>query len=249
MSNLSDSRSLPPAPSTRPRSKWFEPVENLGISMIDHLYNRLDGAYPHKWRSNFADQQAIDNWAESWVETFEEEGITPNDVKIGLRECRRRFAWPPSVAEFVQACRPQVDPLRAYYEAVAGVQARFAGEHGTWSHPAIYWAAMPMAVELREQTFSAVKARWETALAEQLGRGEWEEIPAPMLQLTAPGKSTTSQERAAEAIQRALGQVVHKPADGNPLGWARRVLDRFEAGDKVTPTMLSMAREALSSTA
>lgn len=153
--------------------------------------------------------------------------------------------WPPTLPEFKRMCRPPVDPMRAYYEAVAGVQARVNGEHGTWSHPAIFWAAMPMAAELREQTFSAVKARWETALADQLGRGEWEAIPAPMLQLTAPGLSTTSTEKARAAIQRALGQVVNKPADGNPLGWARRLLDRYEAGGKVTPTMLSMAREAL----
>ena len=245
MTDLSEARSLPPVPSTRPRSQWFEPVESLGISMIDHLYNRLDGAYPHKWRSNFADQQAIDNWAESWVETFEEESITPKDVKVGLRECRRRFAWPPSVAEFVQACRPQVDPLRAYYEAVAGVQARFAGEHGTWSHPAIYWAAMPMAAELREQTYSAVKARWETALEQQLAKGVWDEIPAPMLQLTAPGKATTSQERAAEAIHQLAGLVLNRPTNTDPRDWARRIVARHAAGDKITPAQLRMAQEAL----
>jgi hypothetical protein len=135
--------------------------------------------------------------------------------------------------------------MRAYYEAVAGVQARFAGEHGTWSHPAIYWAAMPMAVELREQTFSAVKARWETALAVQLGRGEWEDIPKPMLALTSPGQSTTSSAKARETIKQLVGKVVHKSADGNPKGWARRILDRHAAGDKITPAQLRMAQDAL----
>jgi hypothetical protein len=153
--------------------------------------------------------------------------------------------WPPTLPEFKRMCRPPVDAMRAYYEAVAGVQARFAGEFGTWSHPAIYWAAMPMAVELREQTFSAVKARWETALAVQLGRGEWDEIPKPLLALTAPGQSTTSSAKAREAIKQLVGQVVHKPADGNPKGWARRILDRHTAGDKITPTQLRMAQEAL----
>lgn len=157
--------------------------------------------------------------------------------------------WPPTLPEFKRMCRPPVDSMRAYYEAVAGVQARFAGEHGTWSHPAIYWAAMPMAAELREQTFSAVKARWEAALSVQLGRGEWEEIPVPMLQLTAPGQSTTSTEKARAAIQHALGQVVNRPADGNPLGWARRVLERAAAGEKLTPTTVQMAREALAAEA
>jgi hypothetical protein len=249
MNDITDIGALPASPSTRPYSQWFEPAPGLGISLVDHLFNRLDGAYPHKWRSNFANQQAIDNWAESWVEAFEEEGITPNDVKIGLRECRRRFAWPPSCAEFIQACRPSVDPMRAYYEAVAGVQARFAGEHGTWSHPAIYWAAMPMATELQQQTFSAVKARWEAALEQQLAKGAWDEIPRPMLTLTAPGKSTTGSEKARAAIRQAIGQVLHKPADVDPKGWARKILLRAKAGEKLTPVQVSMAREALASEA
>jgi hypothetical protein len=245
MTDMSIPQALPSSPSTRPYSQWFDPAPGLGISLIDHLYNRLDGAYPHKWRSNFADQQAIDNWAESWVEAFEEERITPNDVKTGLRECRKRFAWPPSCAEFIQACRPSVDPLRAYYEAVSGVQARFAGEHGEWSHPAIYWAAMPIATELRDQTFSQVKARWENALAQQLAKGEWEEIPRPMLALTAPGKSPASTEKARAAIKQAIGSVLHKPADHDPRAWARAIVARADAGENITPTQLSMAREAL----
>ena len=245
MTNLAEIPALPTSPSTRPYSQWFDPAPGLGISLVDHLFNRLDGAYPHKWRSNFANQQAIDNWAESWVEAFEEEGITPTDVKVGLRECRRRFAWPPSCAEFIQTCRPGVDPLRAYYEAVAGVQARFAGEHGTWSHPAIYWAAMPMATELREQSYSFVKARWETALNQQLAKATWEEVPKPMLQLTAPGNSATSTEKARAAIAQAVRAVNHKPANHDNLGWARRIQASEGAGETVLPIQSQFAREAL----
>jgi hypothetical protein len=245
MTNLAEIPELPSSPTTRPFSQWFDPVPSLGISCIDHLFNRLDGAYPHKWRSNFPNQQAIDNWAESWVEAFEEEGITPADVKVGLRECRRRFAWPPSCAEFVQACRPSLDPLKAYYEAVNGVQARVNGEHGEWSHPAIYWAAMPIAVELREQSYSQVKARWEQSLQQQLAKATWDEIPKPHLQLTAPGKSTTSNAAAKQAIENLVRNVVNRPASTDPKAWARNLLARADAGEKLTPTQVQMAREAL----
>ena len=249
MSNVTPFPTLPTAPSTRPFSQWFEEAPGLGISLVDHLFNRLDGAYPHKWRSNFANQQAIDNWAESWVEAFEEEGITPNDVKVGLRECRRRFAWPPSCAEFIQACRPTVDPLRAYYEAVAGVAARFAGEHGTWSHPAIYWAAMPMSTELREQSFSQVKSRWEAALEQQLAKGVWEEVPRPMLALTAPGTSTPNTEKARATIAQLVRTVNHKPANFDHLGWARRIVAREQAGESLLPYQVQCVREALANEA
>jgi hypothetical protein len=245
MSNMIDIGELPKSPTTRPYSQWFEPAPGLGISLVDHLFNRLDGAYPHKWRSNFANQQAIDNWAESWVEAFEEEGITPADVKNGLRECRKRFAWPPSCAEFIQACRPPVDMMRAYYEAVAGVQARFMGEPGVWSHPAIYWAAMPMAVELREQTFSQVKGRWEAALTAQLTRNAWDDIPVPMLQLEAPGKAVTPNAKAQQAIRNLVGTVLHRPVNFDQKGWAKRLLAREAAGEKLQSIQIRFAREAL----
>lgn len=233
---------LPSAPSTRPFSRWFDPMPELGISLIDHLFNRLDGAYPGKWRQNFRNQQAIDNWAESWVEAFEEEGVTPQDVKVGLRECRKRYGWPPSVSEFMQACRPSLDPMKAYYEAVAGVQARAQGEMGTWSHPAIYWASVPLGVELREQSFSQVKARWETSLEQQLAKGTWEAIPKPYMKLAAPGKSSTSTEKARQAIKQAADQVLHSFASTE---WARKLKARYEAGEKMTPTQILMARQAL----
>jgi hypothetical protein len=66
-----------------------------------------------------------------------------------------------------------------------------------------------------------------------------------MLQLSAPGMSTTSSAKARETIKHLVGNVVNRPADGNPKGWAQRVIDRADSGQKVTPTMLSMAREAL----
>lgn len=245
MTNLAEIHDLPASSSTRPFSQWFDPVPTLGISFIDHLFNRLDGAYPHKWRSNFTNQQAIDNWAESWVEAFEEEGITPNDVKVGLRECRRRFAWPPSCAEFIQACRPHVDPMRAYYEAVAGLEARGKGEFGTWSHPAIFWAAWSMRKELREQAFSAVKIRWETALQQQLDKATLDEIPEPVFELTAPGQSTTSCEKAKAKIANLIGSVINREPPADRLGWARQVLARAAAGEKLTPTQVQMARDAL----
>jgi hypothetical protein len=249
MTNLAEIHDQPASPSTRPFSQWFDPVPALGIAFIDHLFNRLDGAYPHKWRSNFTNQQAIDNWAESWVEAFEEEGITPNDVKVGLRECRRRFAWPPSCAEFIQACRPHVDPMRAYYEAVAGLEARGKGEFGTWSHPAIFWAAWSMRRELREQTFSAVKVRWETALQQQLDKAELAEIPEPVFELTAPGQSLTTCEKAKALIGTLVGKVINREPPADRLGWARRVLERAAAGEKLTPTTVQMARDALATEA
>ena len=256
--------------ATQPASMWFEVHPGLGISMMDHLFNRLDGAYPHKWRSNFPTQQAISNWCESWAEEFDDSGITPNDIKAGIKACRTRYDWPPSCAEFIKACKPAIDPLVAYYEAVAGVQARQAGETGLWSHAAIFWAAMPLAFDLANQTFSQVRTRWERALAEQMARGEWAPIPPPALALPGPGETPRREPllraRAAELTRVLLAEQggavadVADVGDGcthieataaherhiDHLGWARKIIERERRGDRsVTAFLLRCAREAL----
>ncbi|MBX9901446.1 MAG: hypothetical protein K2Y28_11750 [Burkholderiaceae bacterium] len=226
-------------------SKWFELHPKLGISMMDHLYNRLDGAYPHKWRSNFKDETAIDNWRISWAESFEEEKISLQEVANGLKVCRTKFDWPPSCAEFIKACRPVADSMKAYYEAVNGVQARAKGEMGIWSHPAIYWAAMPLSFDLGNQTYSQIKIRWEAAYNEQMDRGEWADIPQPALALPAPGRAQLSRENATKMLNQLGASGVLKKTNGNDTWWYRKILVRIESGDKtVTLIQRRFAEEA-----
>lgn len=246
--NALTAHNLPSSPSTRPYSQWFEPAPSLGISLMDHLFNRLDGAYPNKWRSNFANQQAIDNWQESWVEAFEEEKITPADVKAGLRECRKRFAWPPSCAEFIQACRPSMDPLLSYHEAVAGMEARGKGENPDWSHPAVYWAASLMRADLMSQTFAQVKDRWVALLKAQMERGEWAPIPAARVLLPAPDVSPAAKAHAEKMLRELNAKGITKaPADRTDHKlWAKRILERAERGDKALSSLqVSFAKMAL----
>lgn len=177
----------------------------------------------------------VDVWAQ------ELEGLTHAELKAG-KEALATRDWPPTLPEFKKLCRPAVDAIKAYYEAVAGVQARANGEMGEWSHPAIYWATVPLGVELREQSYSQVKARWESSLEQQLAKGAWEPIPKPYVKLAAPGKSTTSTEKAREAIKQAADQVLHGFASTE---WARKLLERHKAGEKLTPTQILFARQAL----
>lgn len=215
--------------------------------MMDHLFNRLDGAYPHKWRSNFPNQQAIDNWCESWAEAFEEEGITPNDVKAGLKACRSRYDWPPSCAEFIKACKPSVDSLAAYYEAVNGMSARERGEMGEWGHPAVFWAAVQVsAFDLLNQTYASVKTRWEKALQEQMDKGEWVAIPKAMLALPDPGKSKSAKEHATKMIQQYKAEDVIKGPHSDHRRWIAKVFERQKKKDDSLPSIsVKFAQEAL----
>lgn len=85
--------------------KWFETIQSIGISPIQLLFNRLDGIYPERWAKGFKDDQAIRNWQEAWVEAFVEDGISQEMIKRGLANCREMYEYPPSLPQFLKACR------------------------------------------------------------------------------------------------------------------------------------------------
>ena len=213
---------------------------------MDHLYARLDGLYPQKWRANFAGPEQIENWQVAWAEAFEEEGITPIDIKAGLKACRTRYDWPPSCAEFIKACKPSIDPTVAYYEAIAGVQARKAGEHGKWSHPAVYWAAMPLSFDLGSLTYSQMKGRWEKALFDEMEKSEWEAIPAQMVALPALGKGDLSREKAKEMLAQIGASSMLSQTGRDEKRWAKKILRRDVDGDRsLSALQIRFAKEAL----
>lgn len=229
---------------------WTGPREKLkGMSALDQLFNRLDGMYPGTWRQKFANEQSLQNWKDECLTVFAEEGITLEQVADGLRTCRRRYPdWPPTVPQLAEACNPSIDPVAAYHEAIAGLEARGKGEMGVWSHPAIYWAASGLSRELAMQPGQFMQDRWAAALKAQLARGAWEPIPAPRLQLAAPGKSQTAPEQAQRMLAQlgAAGILKAVGSKGDGKAWARRFLDRFARGDKsVKPFQVKEARRAL----
>lgn len=213
-----------------------------GISLMDHLYNRLNGIYPTKFRSNFRDKQAIEDWKQAWAEAFDEEGVSPADVAQGIKNCRRLFDWPPSLPEFLRACRPQLEPETAFFQAVRGMQARARGEMGEWSHPAIYYAAVSVGqFDLLNQAYTQLGQRWQKVLNEELAKGQWAEIPLPRLALASPEDKERGRREGQRRV-RDLAQVIVGDKHKDPLVWANRILERPEARSLA---VLKMAKAAL----
>lgn len=218
---------------------------NQGVPLpdawVEKLFHKMLLEYGKKFTDQWGmvdTQDMISHWAR------ELSGYSGAEIRKGV-EALSTKPWPPALPEFKAMCRPPVEPVRAYYEAVAGVQARFSGEAGEWSHPAIYWAAMPMAIELKEQSFSAVRARWEASLAAQLAHANWDPIPAPVVMLAAPETKATSNDRAQEAIKDVASKMVNKPVNYNYKWWAQNLLDRAKSGEKLLPIQVQFARQAL----
>ena len=196
--------------STSPENAWLEPHPKLdGLALIDHLFNRLDGLYPHKWRSAFASDQAIANWRTAWAEGLSDEGVTAEELRAGLRACHRRD-WPPSFAEFFKDCRPPIDYQSALIEAVDQM-ARRESLRDRWSHPAIYWAAVKIgAYDLGRKTLKELLPEWRKAFGDQLELGEWPDVPARLPALPAPGQThnrAVGGETILAMLERLKGAV------------------------------------------
>lgn len=211
--------------STLNRSAWLEGrawPDGTTCSLMDRLFNRLDGIYPNRWRAAFANQAAIANWREAWAEAFEEEGITAEEVKRGIVESRRRYDWPPSLAEFLKACRPPIDYEAAFIEAVEQLRLR-EYDRDRWTRPAIYWAAAVKvgAFDMQSMRYDQIKGRWKRAVdaaEDEIRAGKLpNEVPKFLTALPAPGQADLPPEeiarRLAEVVER-FGKATKMPAGG-----------------------------------
>jgi len=235
------------------KSEWFRVHPVLKIAMIDHLFNRLDGAYPHWWRNNFPSDASIKNWRDSWVEAFEENRVTPAMVKAGLSACVANCENPPNIAQFLKYCKcvssGKLDHEKAYQEAINGLQARLGGKVGTWSHPAIFWATTKIAFDLRNQTYQAMKPRWSNALDAELEIGSWPDVPKPEQVEPALQLAYTREEKglAAERMRREIENAgLLKGPDHANMNWAHKIKDRYLKKDKTLPFIsIRFANEVL----
>ena len=208
------------------------PADAIPAHWVESLFQKMTFAYGVKFSDQWRGVDA-EGLKRHWATELGK--YTPEQLKAGVEKLKNRD-WPPTLPEFERMCRPSIDSLIAYYQAVAGVQARAKGEMGNWSHPAIFWAAVPMSFDLGNLTYSQIKGRWEVALAEQMDRGEWETVPQPMLALPAPGKSELSRENAAKMLNE-IGTTSVLKTKKEDTSWYRKILARIEQGDK-TVTMI-----------
>ena len=204
--------------STFTPNPWIDPHPALnGISIMDHLFNRLDGFYPTRWRAAFASVEAIDNWRSAWADGFEAEGITLAEIRIGISECRRRYDWPPSFAEFLKACRTPIDYESAFFEAVEQMHKRKSNSD-RWSSPAIYWAAARIGSDIFSIPYPAIRNRWKAEMEKaelMISEGELPaSVPKRLDALPAPGKCSMPSDEARRKIAEMIKGIGSMPERG-----------------------------------
>lgn len=219
------------------------------ISWVESLFARMQAMYGNKFLDMWRDTD-LDLVKQLWADEMGK--LSPEELRRGFAGLMARD-WPPSLPEYVKMCKPSIDSTVAYYEAVNGMQAREQGKPGTWSHPAIFWAAVAVsAYDLKHQGYTQIKGRWEKALQEQMDKGQWADVPAPMLALPEPGKSAMSKEHAAKMVQELQASDTIKAADEkvDHKRWAKRLLERAKEKNRgLSALQIRMAREALATSA
>lgn len=214
----------------------------LPESWIEKMFDKMLLDYGKKFTDQWGGTDTgalIAHWSREMA------SYTGPEIKRGLAAMEGRD-WPPTLPEFKKLCRPPVDPLTSYYQALEGTLARERGEMGKWTHPAIFWASVSVgAFDLKNVSYSQMKVRWEQALTEQMEKGEWAAIPQPMIALPPPGKTLSSKQEATRMLEQLGASDMLKPRT-NHKAWIKTVLERAERGDTVLPGIsIRFAREAM----
>lgn len=163
----------------------------LPPQVIDRLFLRLTAFYGTKLAEAFGGiDMAV--MKEIWAEELS--GYTLDELNRGVMACRS-LKWPPTLPEFMSACRLPITPETAYYEAVNNLALREAKKNPTYSHPAVFWAASEIGTfDMRNVPYKQLAQRWATLLHKHLGDKNIRPVPPPPIELPAPKGKPPSPE-------------------------------------------------------
>ena len=219
-------------------------TNQIPTSWIDALFIKMANFYGNKFRLMWGDSD-LNQVKAVWTQELSK--LSRDEIAKGANSLVTQ-EYCPTLPQFINLCRIKIDSVAAYYEAINGVVARDKGEMGEWSHPAIFWATTKIgSFDLKNQTYSNIKARWERALDEEINKGQWSDIPKAQIALPAPATQATkdvADKYLAETqiIKKQESKTDHKL-------WAKKIMQRHKDGDKtLTNIQLSMAKEALLNT-
>ena len=144
-----------------------------------------------------------DTWSDALA------GYSADEIRRGLSACQTKI-FPPTLPEFLMLCRPPIDPESAYIEACKQLSERDRGRD-TWSHPAIFWAAMAYGVyEMRSSTWQMARSRWTRVFDEQMAKQSHDPVPQRMVELPEPGAGTADPAKVKAAIDMLRATLVRR---------------------------------------
>lgn len=206
-------------------SKLETRMNPLPIAWIEKLFGRFSAMYGNKFMDMWRGMD-LESVKLAWAEDLS--GYTGDEIKRGVEWCKAQ-AWPPSLPEFLKACRPPLDHERAYLEAVEQMRKRTRDGSDAWSNKAIFYAAQAVgAYDLANSTWANIKGRWCKALDEMLAETMLPEIPKfePEKALPAPPKNQVSKDEAAKRVEALQIKIGGKPTRANVIArWVQVIAE------------------------
>lgn len=211
----------------------------LPSEWIDRLWQRFLLMYGNKfadmWRD--LDPNAV---KQAWAEDLA--GYTGEEIRRGLEWCKSQ-SWPPTLPEFMTACRPVLDVKSEWAEACDQMRIRLEGKgEDRWTRPQVYWAAVSIgAFDLNNTSWDQISARWKAAIA----TAKADPIPEYRAALPAPGRQVVTREEAKDRmaeIRQAVAQVGTTKAGTK---WAYALMEREANGESLVHIAAQSWREVL----
>lgn len=164
-------------------------------------------------------------------------GVTAEQLRSALEACKQ-LDWPPSLPEFLKLCCPPPDYEATFFRAISEVSKPPLDRH--WPDKVTFWAALNFGfTDLKGATYSAAKERWKSCVDAAVKEPDLPDIPAPSPELPPP---VPEREWASSAVAAARA-ILNTKRDRHD--WARKILERWEAGEALPAISLVRACAAL----
>jgi hypothetical protein len=217
-------------------------IPALPEEWIERIFQRMENFYLSLWKDRFGDiprERVKRAWAEELA------GYSVDEIKRGLDTCKTN-KFPPTLPEFLTACRPVMDARAEWAEACEQMRVRLEGRGAdAWSRPQVYWSAVAIgAYDLNSMAWEQIKTRWTNAL----DRAKADPIPEYRAALPAPGKQTVTKDEAAGRMVELKQKIESASLPGTTKAgtqWAHRLMAREAAGEQVDHIAVISWREAL----
>lgn len=230
----------PPHSSTSQRALSIDATALIPTPWIGELFERLGAIVGKEAMDRVYGGMRPEVVKAEWADALA--GFSADEIRRGLAAMRTR-KFPPALPDFVLACRPALDPDVAWTEAEFGIAAHDRHEAFAWSHPAVYWAAAAMRLEVRSGNYRVVNKRWARTLANEFAKGAWAAPPDPT-QRALPAATAPSSFVDPERVR--LGKEALKHIRRLHTGFATRAEEQLARPDEESAGRLSPeARAAL----
>jgi hypothetical protein len=129
------------------------------VDLIDEIFKVMELRYRRVWVDSF-DGQPMNEVREQWRNDLAE--FSFSELKRGI-ELSKRLPYPPTLGAFIATCRPPLDYEAIFNHAIKNLRLREENKD-EWANAGVYWAAVKMTYEMRNNPYEKIKISWKNNL-------------------------------------------------------------------------------------